>query len=112
VLVVQRAAGVLSWYVFNNAAVRAEIETATNNQRAVRAHQPASVDDRTLAGLRAELAAARAEIRDLRSERERLRQRLARDLGQQIDALGRSYGSFSADSPYVAAVSAIPDHKM
>lgn len=85
---VQRGAGVSTWFVYNNPVVRAAIEDAMREQRTARsidAVKPA--DDRTIRGLRAELADARAEIRDLREERERLRRRLQRNLGDQISTM-------------------------
>lgn len=85
---IQRAAGVSTWFVYNNREVRCAIEAAMREQRdhqISEASQP--VDDRTPPGLRADIANARAEIRDLRAERDRLRRRLQRDLGEQVDAL-------------------------
>ncbi len=84
---VQRTAGVSTWFVYNNPTIRAAVESAIgaqHDQRATEATKP--VDDRTVPGLRAELANARTEIRDLREERDRLRHRLQRDLGDQVDA--------------------------
>lgn len=84
---VQRTAGVSTWFVYNNPTIRLAVESAIRAQhdrQAVEATKP--LDDRTLAGLRAELANARVEIRDLREERDRLRLRLQRDLGDQVDA--------------------------
>lgn len=87
---VQRAAGVSTWFVYNNAAVRAAIEGAMREQRDEQANTTVkTADDRTGQGLRAELADARAEIRDLRDERERLRLRLQRNLGEQINATSK-----------------------
>lgn len=85
---IHRAAGVSTWFVYNNVAVRAAIEHAIRQQREATTEGPAKpTDDRTLPGLRTELAHARAEIRDLRGERDRLRHRLQRDLGEQLDAM-------------------------
>lgn len=84
---VQRTAGVSTWFVYNNPTIRWAIESAIRAQHdhhAAEATRP--LDDRSLPGLRAELANARAEIRDLRDERDRLRRRLQRDLGDQVDA--------------------------
>ncbi|WP_256838194.1 DUF6262 family protein [Ornithinimicrobium faecis] len=83
---VQRTAGVSTWFVYNNPTIRLAVESAIRAQhdhQAVKATKP--LDDRTLAGLRAELANARVEIRDLREERDRLRRRLQRNLGDQVD---------------------------
>ena len=84
---VQRAAGVSTWFVYNNPRIRDAIESAARLQehhRTAEATKPA--DDRTLPGLRTDLANARAEIRDLRDERDQLKRRLQRDLGHQVDA--------------------------
>lgn len=84
---VQRTAGVSTWFVYNNPTIRLAVESAIRAQhdhQAAEATKP--LDDRTLAGLRTELANARVEIRDLREERDRLRRFLQRDLGDQVDA--------------------------
>lgn len=87
---VQRAAGVSTWFVYNNAAVRRAIEDGMREQRDEQASTTVkTTDDRNIQGLRSELADARAEIRDLRAERERLRLRLQRNLGEQIDATSK-----------------------
>lgn len=84
---VQRTAGVSTWFVYNNPIIRSAVESAIRAQHDHHAAEAANpVDDRTLPGLRAELANARAEIRDLREERDQLRRRLQRDLGDQVDA--------------------------
>ncbi|MGH8961388.1 MAG: DUF6262 family protein [Jatrophihabitantaceae bacterium] len=85
---VHRAAGVSTWFVYNNLTVRDAIEQAIRHQRERQgANLATPADDRSLPGLRTELAHARAEIRDLRAERDRLRHRLQRDLGEQLDAM-------------------------
>ncbi len=87
---VQRTAGVSTWFVYNNPTIRQAIESAIRVQHehhAVETTKP--LDDRTLPGLRAELTNARAEVHDLREERDRLRRRLQRDLGDQVDAHGK-----------------------
>lgn len=87
---VQRAARVSTWFVYNNAAVRAAIEDAMREQHGEDPKATVrTADDRTSQGLRAELADARAEIRDLRNERERLRLRLQRNLGEQVNAIAK-----------------------
>lgn len=87
---VQRTAGVSTWFVYNNPTVRHVIEAAMRGQRDHKTTDAAKpLDSRTLPGLRAEVANARAEIRDLRDERDRLRRRLQRDLGDQVGALGK-----------------------
>ena len=87
---VQRTAGVSTWFVYNNPVVRLAIEAAIRDQEdrsIIEPNKPS--DDRTAAGRRVELANARNEIRDLRAERDRLRQRLQRSLGDQIDTMSK-----------------------
>ena len=87
---VHRAAGVSTWFVYNNPTVRSAIEQAIRHQHERHADSGTTpADDRSLPGLRTELAHARSEIRDLRDERDRLRTRLRRDLGDQVDALAK-----------------------
>lgn len=84
---VQRTAGVSTWFVYNNPTIRQAIESAIRAQQhdqVAEATKP--IDDRTLPGLRAELANSQGEVRDLREERDRLKRRLQRDLGNQVDA--------------------------
>lgn len=79
---VQRAAGVSSWYVYNKATVRAAIKKAREMQASAPARRaPRRADD----GLRSELSDARAEIAELRDERDRLKSRLRRDLGAAVE---------------------------
>lgn len=85
---VQRAAGVSSWFVYNNPNVRAAIESAIKENKSRPAEDYyTKPDDRTSSDLRTELANARSEISDLRSELSRLRQHLQRTLGEQLDSL-------------------------
>ncbi|WP_139184225.1 DUF6262 family protein [Tsukamurella pulmonis] len=87
---VHRAARVSTWFVYNNPTVRLAIETAIQSQSNQNLDKDGgsndTVDDRTAQGLRTELANARGEIRDLRGERDRLRRRVQRNLGDQLDA--------------------------
>lgn len=87
---VERAASVSTWFVYNNIEVRAAIEEAMQDQR-VPSSDPKNelVDDRTIRSLRIEIANAREEIKDLRTERVNLRQRLERKLGQQIEVASK-----------------------
>lgn len=80
---VQRAAGVSSWFVYNNAEVRAAI---VHGQGQVPAPTPRPVAHAaTVESLRADLAHARAEVADLRQERDRLASRLRRGLGAAME---------------------------
>lgn len=84
---VRRAAGVSSWFVYNNPVVRAAIESAIKeNKNRLSEDCYTKPDNRTNADLRVELANARCEISDLRSEVSRLRQHLQRTLGEQVDS--------------------------
>lgn len=87
---VQRKARVSTWFVYNNPTVRLAIDAAIKDQQDHGIAAPSmSLDDRTTAGLRVELANAQAEIRDLRTERDRLRHHLQRSLGNQLDAMSK-----------------------
>ncbi|MFF0277844.1 DUF6262 family protein [Streptomyces sp. NPDC004330] len=82
---VARTAGVSTWLTYTE-GIREHIEAAQQRQQP-KATCPA--DTRTpTATLRAELELARQEVRDLRDEKERMRQALRNQLGQQLDALG------------------------
>lgn len=77
---------VSTWFAYNNPVVRSAVETALREQQDQRMQAAPNIDDRTAYGLRSELAEARAEIRDLREERKRLRVRLQRQLGDYVDS--------------------------
>lgn len=79
---VDRAAKVSTWLLYNNPASRAAIEEAIALQLTQTTSDAAGQrDDRPAPGLKAELLDARDEIRLLRIERDKLRQRLQRTLG-------------------------------
>lgn len=83
---VERAASVSTWFVYNNPEVRSAIDEAMRDQNSISPdpnHEVANV--RSIRSLRTEIANAREEIKDLRVERVNLRQKLERKLGQQID---------------------------
>lgn len=80
---VQREASVSSWFVYNNVRVRAAIDRA-RSQTPLPAPRPTAVRA-SAESLRADLAQSRAEVADLRRERERLRTRLRRDLGAAME---------------------------
>lgn len=78
---VQWAAGVSSWFTYNNATVRQPIESA----RATSVPSQRPTERAAPAGLRADLAHARHEVRQLREERDRLRDRVRRGLGAVVE---------------------------
>lgn len=88
---VARAGQVSTWFIYNNTAVRTALTAAAEDQAQSDQLKPtkskAGGDDRTLQGLRVELAGARDEIRALRGEQAQLRRRLERTLGHQIDEI-------------------------
>ncbi|MFD8544606.1 hypothetical protein [Streptomyces sp. NPDC059649] len=83
---VARAAKVSTWLTYAD-GVREHIESAIQQQRSTRP-QLATTAQASPAGLRADLALAREEIRRLRGERDQLQQTVRRHLGQQLDQLG------------------------
>ncbi len=82
---VARAAGVSTWLVYSP-GIREHVESARQRRLAVTTQKDTVVP----AGLRAELATAREEIKDLRAERDKLQQRLRLQLGTEIDGPQRS----------------------
>lgn len=82
---VERSARVSSWFVYNNAEVRATIEAARSRPPAEATTAPAAAP----AGLRTDLALARAEIRQLRDERARLLKQVRRGLGSALESRDR-----------------------
>ena len=82
---VERAAKVSSWFVYNNAEVRAAICAARSRTEA-RATPTANVAP---ASLRADLALARAEVKQLRAERDRLLAQVRRSLGSALESRDR-----------------------
>lgn len=82
---VARAAGVSTWLVYSP-GIREHVESAR------RRHSCATTQKDIVApaGLRAELASARQEIKSLRAERDKLFQRLRLQLGAEIDGPQRS----------------------
>jgi hypothetical protein len=78
---VAKAAGVSIWLVYSN-GIREHVEAARRRH----ADSITTADgDTPPAGLRADLAFARAEIKQLRGERDNLLQRLRLQLGAEID---------------------------
>ncbi|MFF4306714.1 DUF6262 family protein [Streptomyces sp. NPDC001601] len=88
---VAREASVSTWFVYNQPQVRDAVQAAMHEQRehgrrTTAAPGPGQV---TPAGLHTELALAREEIKDLKRERDRLRERVRLSLGAELDDVGR-----------------------
>ncbi|WP_280426307.1 DUF6262 family protein [Nocardia carnea] len=83
---VARAAGVSTWLVYAP-GVREHIEQARQRQQARPRHDRESGRSADSAGLKTDLAIARAEITRLRTERDQLKTTVQRQLGQQLDQL-------------------------
>ncbi|WP_329218023.1 DUF6262 family protein [Streptomyces sp. NBC_01485] len=88
---VAREASVSTWFVYNQPPVRAAVEAAMSEQRGQRGKHtpPASRQQVAPAGLHTELALAREEIKDLKKERDRLRDRVRLSFGAELDDVGR-----------------------
>lgn len=81
---VARTAGVSTWLTYAE-GIREHIQAAQQRQHPT-ITSPAHTRS-TTATLRTELELARQEIRTLREDRDRMRQAIQRQLGQQLDAL-------------------------
>lgn len=86
---VARTAGVSTWLIYTD-GLREHLDAARHRQARAAAGPPRQTgpDDPappTPAGLRTDLALARAEIRRLREDNDKLRQRLRLQLGAEID---------------------------
>ena len=83
---VAKAAGVSTWLVYAH-GIREHIEAARQRHAAaaLATTTPTGQAPATSAGLRADLAFARSQIKDLRTERDKLRSRLRLQLGAEID---------------------------
>ncbi|MEV4451447.1 DUF6262 family protein [Streptomyces mirabilis] len=81
---VARTAGVSTWLTYTE-GIREHIEAAQQRQHPT--IPPPAQTRSTTATLRTELELARQEIRSLRQDRERMRQVIQHQLGQQLDAL-------------------------
>ncbi len=77
---VAKAAGVSTWLVYAD-GIREHIDAARHRQR----------HPTTLASLRADLAIAREQIKTLRTERDKLQQRLRLQLGAELEAPDRAH---------------------
>lgn len=91
---VARAAGVSTWLLYTD-GVREHLDAARHRQthnttKPPLAEPPGRHAPPTPAGLRTDLALARAEIRRLRAEHDKLRHRLRLQLGAEIDGPDRA----------------------
>jgi hypothetical protein len=90
---IARAAGVSTWLLYND-GIRQHLDAARRRQSPTthppRAASPADQSPPTLPGLRTDLALARAEIRRLRAEHDKLRRRLRLQLGAEIEGPDRA----------------------
>lgn len=80
-----RAAGVSTWLAYSP-GIREHVESARQRHSVATTQK----DIVAPAGLRAELASARQEIKSLRAERDKLSQRLRLQIGAEIDGPQRS----------------------
>lgn len=83
-----RAAGVSTWFAYNNAVVAAAIRQAQTDQveNGLQSH-PQPQERVTAASLRAELSNSRQEVKELRHENARLHAALATRLGATLERL-------------------------
>lgn len=88
---VAREASVSTWFVYNQLKVREAVQAAMHEQHKHKgkASPPSSTQQVSPAGLHTELALAREEIKDLRKERDRLRERVRLSLGAELDDVDR-----------------------
>jgi Family of unknown function (DUF6262) len=84
---VARAARVSTWLVYAE-GVREHIEHAIARQESQPAAAERSGNEASKAGLRTDLELARAQIRQLRAERDELRSQVRLELGNQLEELG------------------------
>ncbi len=86
---VAREAQVSGWFVYNQPDVRAAIERAIADQTAIgiTAASVSTVERVSNSSLAAEVAHARAEIRDLIDQRDRYRERARLALGTELEAI-------------------------
>ena len=88
---IAREADVSTWLIYNVPDVRVAADAAIEQQRATHAASPQPSITRTASAesLRTDLALAREEVKALRVERDRLRERLRKTLGAEIDQTSR-----------------------
>ncbi|MFF1738043.1 MULTISPECIES: DUF6262 family protein [unclassified Streptomyces] len=84
---VARAAGVANWLVYQP-EIREYIEGVRSAQGKENSRRRISGTRANAAGLAVDLELARAEVRTVRQERDRLKEAMRRNLGQQLDQAG------------------------
>lgn len=84
---VAKAAGVSNWLVYAN-GVREHVEAARTSQHAVQRRNRQSGASASAASLAVDLELGRVELRSLRQERDRLKAKVQRGLGQQVEQAG------------------------
>lgn len=88
---VAREASVSTWFVYNQLKVREAVRTAMHEQHEHKGKTSPSSSTQQVSpvGLHTELAIAREEIKDLKKERDRLRERVRLSLGAELDDVDR-----------------------
>jgi hypothetical protein len=87
---VAREASVSTWFVYNKPPVQDAVQAAMHEQRQHgRTAAGSGSGQVTPSGLQTELALAREEIKDLKKERDRLRERVRLTLGAELEDVGR-----------------------
>ncbi|MFG2628724.1 DUF6262 family protein [Streptomyces sp. NPDC048473] len=89
---VAREASVSTWFVYNQPQVHQAVQDGITAQRA-RGRQNSLIPEASQvsqAGLRTDLALAREEIKDLKKERDRLRNRVRLSLGAELEGVNRN----------------------
>lgn len=84
---VAKAAGVSNWLVYA-AGVRDHIEAARKGQKGAQHRERRLGVSASAASLAVDLELTRAEVRRVRAERDRLKAKVQRSLGQQVDQSG------------------------
>lgn len=89
---VARDAAVSTWFVYNQPEVHQAVQDGIAAQRAqgYRRCAVSETQQASVAGLRTDLALAREEIKDLKTERDRLRNRVRLSLGAELDEADRN----------------------
>ncbi|MGW8890064.1 DUF6262 family protein [Streptomyces sp. NPDC055749] len=89
---VAREAAVSTWFVYNQPRVHEAVEAAISAQREQghRISSSPAAQRVSSAGLQTDLALAREEIKDLKRERDRLRERVRLSLGAELEESDRA----------------------